>query len=347
MLVSVIIPVYNVEKFLRRSLKSILDQTYTDLEIIIINDGSTDNSLKICKEYEDKDSRVALYSKENGGLMSAWLYGLSKAKGDYIYFMDSDDWVDENNVEVMVNEVLNRPDIDMVVCNCIREYKNKSEFYPMYNFPSGIYDYKDINDKIYSSLINNGNFQTRGIQVNRWGKLIRRTILDDNIKYCDERISYGEDFNIMLPVFLECKTISLVENTYYHYRLNSESILGSYNSKMYDQIEILYQLLFKILTDKQFEFLNNQLLADYLASMVLCVKNELKSKKRIYDISKMVEKIRNAKYISKALSNTDYSDFSRVNKILISIIKKHRKLEVFQLSLFRILLYFKMKKESF
>lgn len=347
MLVSVIIPVYNVEEFLRCSLDSIINQTYEELEIIIVNDGSTDDSLSICKEYEKDDTRITVYSKENGGLMSAWLYGLSKAKGEYVYFIDSDDWVDNDNIEVMVKEVIKKPQIDMVVCNCIREYKNNSEFYPMYNYSSGIYEYDDIKNKIYPSIINNGNFQTRGIQVNRWGKLIRKEILDSNIKYCDKRISYGEDFNIMLPVFLDCKTLSFVENTYYHYRLNGGSILGAYNSKMLEQIEILYNILFQILTDMQCEFLKEQLLADYLSSMVLCVKNELKSTKKIYDISQVIKKIRNATYTLEALNKTDYSRYSLVNKSIISMISKPKRIEKLQLILFRKFFYLKMKKISY
>lgn len=166
-------------------------------------------------------------------------------------------------------------------------------------------------------------------------------------EYLRNKYKIKSNDNIMLPVFLDCKTLSFVENTYYHYRLNGGSILGAYNRKMLEQIEILYNILFQILTDMQCEFLKEQLLADYLSSMVLCVKNELKSTKKIYDISQVVKKIRNATYTLEALNKTDYSRYSLVNKSIISMISKPKRIEKLQLVLFRKFFYLKMKKISY
>ena len=102
--VSIILPVYNVQDYLNASIQSVLDQTYTSFELIIVNDGSTDSSLEICKCYAQEDCRIKLVDKENGGLSSARNAGLDVAKGDYIYFFDSDDYIDTNTIQIMVQE---------------------------------------------------------------------------------------------------------------------------------------------------------------------------------------------------------------------------------------------------
>ena len=100
-LISIIIPVYNVEKYLRRCVDSVLGQTYDKLEIILVDDGSTDNSGRICDEYREKDQRIIVIHKENGGLSEARNFGIEKSSGEYISFVDSDDWIPEDSVAIM------------------------------------------------------------------------------------------------------------------------------------------------------------------------------------------------------------------------------------------------------
>ena len=101
-LISIIVPIYNVEKYLRQCLDSILNQTYQNFECLLINDGSPDNSADICREYVEKDSRFKYFEKENGGLSDARNYGIRQSKGSYITFVDSDDWLEENAVEILM-----------------------------------------------------------------------------------------------------------------------------------------------------------------------------------------------------------------------------------------------------
>lgn len=105
-LVSVIVPVYNVEKYLDRCLNSILSQTYKNMEIILVDDGSKDSSSAICDKYGEQDNRIKVYHKENGGLSSARNFGIEKAKGDWLYFIDSDDWIDINTINTLINSAL-------------------------------------------------------------------------------------------------------------------------------------------------------------------------------------------------------------------------------------------------
>ena len=125
--ISVIIPVYNVEKYLRRCLESVINNTYTNLEIICINDGSSDNSLKILNEYAARDSRVVVFSKSNGGLSSARNKGIKKSTGEYITFIDSDDWVHPQFFEILIQSLQN-DNTDAAICGFSQVEKYEDTF---------------------------------------------------------------------------------------------------------------------------------------------------------------------------------------------------------------------------
>ena len=134
--VSVIVPVYNAEKYLNRCIDSLTNQTLEDIEMIFVNDGSTDNSINILKSYKEQDKRIVIIDKANEGVSEARNQGISKAKGDYIFFVDSDDWIDLNTLENMYETAI-KDDIDIVMCSYVREFKNHSKE-----------KFIDLNDKI-------------------------------------------------------------------------------------------------------------------------------------------------------------------------------------------------------
>ena len=134
-LISVVIPVYNVETTLRKCVDSVLAQTYDNTEVILVNDGSTDSSEKICRRYEQIDPRVKVISKENGGLSSARNAGIDKSCGEYIFFIDSDDWIDSDTLEVLLNAALQKG-TDVTGC-CV-----------YFNFPNGV-ESSRTSDEIY------------------------------------------------------------------------------------------------------------------------------------------------------------------------------------------------------
>ena len=119
-LISVIVPVYNVENYLPRCLDSIINQTYTNLEILLVDDGATDNSGKLCDEYAQKDNRIRVFHKENGGVSSARNMGLDNATGEYIAFVDSDDYIDKCMYEIMLNSSVQN-NADIVVCGYLSQ----------------------------------------------------------------------------------------------------------------------------------------------------------------------------------------------------------------------------------
>ncbi len=213
-LISVIVPVYNVEKYLARCLDSLVNQTYQNIEIIIIDDGSTDSSNQIIKKYEDKYPKlIKAYHKKNGGLSDARNFGLNKAQGEYILFVDSDDYVDHDFVEKLYqNIVINKSDI--AICNIIDEYENKK------------------NTKIYTNYVPSkvGNiYQDKRILLNRfatWNKLYKRTLFENKeLKFAQGKIY--EDVRLIPKLYLSAQSISFVNDALYHYVIRNNSIMTS------------------------------------------------------------------------------------------------------------------------
>ena len=149
--ISVIVPVYNVEKYLKRCINSILNQSYKELEILLIDDGSTDLSSVFCDQYADEDNRIKVIHKENEGVSSARNCGLEMATGQYITFVDSDDYIELNMYEKMM-EIAEKYDCDVIMCDCIKEFGNKKEIYT-HNIDSGYYDRSKIEKEYLFNLL--------------------------------------------------------------------------------------------------------------------------------------------------------------------------------------------------
>lgn len=213
-MISIIIPVYNVEDYLNECLDSIVNQSYNDCEIIIIDDGSTDGSLFICKEYEKKDTRIKVLHKENGGVSSARNLGLDIAKGDWIWFVDADDWIKPDALSIL-DYYINKFDSDMIFHGLVRVDKSgkRIEDHPIEDFRSSADSFLE---KHY--CCQNGMLLFNG-------KIIRQ----NNIRYT-EGIVMGEDLEFQYKYLLYCKyPISIAYNLYY-YRYREGSAISNKNS---------------------------------------------------------------------------------------------------------------------
>ena len=174
-LLSIIVPVYNVGSFLPKCIDSIISQTFTDFELILVDDGSTDNSVEICDAAAKKDSRVRVIHKENGGVVSARKAGLSVAVGKYAGYVDGDDWIDKHMYEHMVN-AMEKYNCDMVMCDV--EHENKSV--PLssgsthINISGGYYNREQLENNVFPKMIYTGVFYKFGIYPVIWNKLYKR-----------------------------------------------------------------------------------------------------------------------------------------------------------------------------
>ena len=212
-LVSIIIPVYNVEKYLDKCIASVVNQTYTNLEIILIDDGSPDNCPTICDQWQAKDSRITVIHQQNGGLSIARNEGLKLATGEYIGFVDSDDWIEPDMVELLLTALL-ETDADIAVCNYQLESEGSKAIRKIaVSSERKLYS----NEEVLIIIIIGGSFITTVV----WNKLYRKNVLS-NIKFPEGKIH--ED-NLWTPqVVGNSKRIVYIEDSLYHYVIRKESL---------------------------------------------------------------------------------------------------------------------------
>lgn len=213
--ISVIIPVYNVENYLKKCLDSVCNQTLTDIEIICINDGSTDNSLKILNEYEIKDERIKVISKENGGQATARNLGIKEAQGEYVSFVDSDDFIEPTMLEKLYTKSKNN-DLDIVMCkiatydNQTHEIKDNVWYYMLgvfRDFEKDIFTHKDTKEF------------TCNIAVTPYNKIYKTSLLKDNNILFPEGLIF-EDEKFFFDVYLRAQKVSIIDEFLYYYRVN-------------------------------------------------------------------------------------------------------------------------------
>ena len=217
--VSVIVPVYNVEKYLERCINSLVNQTLQDIEIILVDDGSTDSSKIIIEKYLNLHrEKIKYYYKENGGLSSARNYGILYAKGEYIAFLDSDDYIEPTMYEEMYN-VAKKENSDMVECDFIWEYPDKQK-----------YDCGQIYNSKKEAL--------EKARVVAWNKLIKRDILEKEKIEFPFGLRY-EDVEFFYKLVPNLNKISFVKKCFIHYVQRDNSIVNTQNSKTMDIFKVL------------------------------------------------------------------------------------------------------------
>lgn len=221
-LVSFIVPVYNVEKYIAVCIESIINQKEDNYELILVDDGSTDNSLNTCKSYAKKNNKIRVVHKSNGGLVSARKYGLKYAKGEYIACIDGDDWI-ENNYLSVINNILKKGNPDIIGFNFKKVGRNKEK--PMLYFRNNEYNKEKIEKEIYPELIQNkfGKYFSPSL-VN---KLIRKDIYEIAQNSVSNKISVGEDFACLVPCVIKASSMVTINESLYCYRQNNDSLTKS------------------------------------------------------------------------------------------------------------------------
>lgn len=234
-LISIIVPVYNTEQYLDKCVDSIVNQTYTNLEIILIDDGSPDNCGAICDEYAKKDSRIKVIHKSNGGLSSARNAGLDVANGNYITFVDSDDMVESQMYEKMMENIqLTHVDICMCGCKIVNE---QGDLLLEDNFKNKVYNIDEIIKDIILPL-----------KTASWNKLFSKEIIGF-VRFPEGKI-HGEDLIFILKCLTSKTTISTINGAYYRYIKHPSSITTSkFSNRSFDEVYCKDQA-YKIIEEK-------------------------------------------------------------------------------------------------
>lgn len=300
-LVSVIVPVYNTSCYLERCLNSIIHQTYSNLEIIIVNDGSTDNSLEICRSYEIKDNRVHVYSKRNGGVSSARNFGIEKSAGEYLMFVDSDDYIELDMIETLSEIMVD--DVKMTMCSFKISLNNDNNI-------------RELIEEKKFQIYNSRDSYLKVLQDNwaPWCKLINKELIAD-IRY-DENVAIAEDllFNTRLVCENEPYKIAYTNISLYNYVLPTESAMRQkYNSKFLIGLkteEKVYQMFIEMGIEKGVDkILSNGVYVFYSRFSKLS-KDEKKIYSEDYNESRYI--IRNHKRILLRRKGKKFTDYIKM-----------------------------------
>lgn len=325
-MISVIMPVYNAEKYLECALKSVLGQSYTDWELIIIDDGSVDNSLQICKTYEESDSRIHLISKENAGVSSARNRGLESVQGEWIYFMDADDRIEKNSFKVITN-YLWLEDVDVICWNYMREYGNGIKKAPAI-FPHVFIEeepYSLIKEIVFPGYAVKDHYRSKGPMRTLWSKLFHKSIITEDIRF-NEEIKIGEDALFCSMCFKKARRVMFINEYLYYYR----EVTNSADQRYREDIEEVFEQLIKntyyflksdfgnIEINTCFAGLICDCVARALEKKFVNVKNPVEISERILQIKKFIESKCMVQVFAKQL---DWSVFNTKHKLVILCMK--------------------------
>lgn len=272
--VSVVIPVYNMQDYLAKCIKSVREQTLSDIEIILVDDGSTDNSPSLCDAYASDDGRIRVIHKQNGGLTSAWKRGSLEAKGEYIGYVDSDDYIESDMYERLYERAV-RTDADIVCCGLTHLYEDMPDRKWTEQMELGTDSLKkeDLTSRLYPKLINDGSFMGRGLMPNRVTKIVRTQLVQKNLEQCADEVSIGEDYQFSLCMFLDAARVEIIRDYFpYNYYMNHASMTMRHDPRYPEKIRIMRENLCRISDAKAVYDLKPQIWNDYVCLLILHVK---------------------------------------------------------------------------
>ncbi|MDE5770085.1 MAG: glycosyltransferase family 2 protein [Ruminococcus sp.] len=305
--ISVIIPAYNVEKYISKCIDSVLQQSYYNIEIIIVDDGSHDNTPAIIDRYADKDNRIKTIHQINQGLPAARNAGLKAASGDFIMFLDSDDWIESNCCKIALKQLLLHK-ADMILFDYYREFSSRTE--PCYSYKENKMIYNKNNKNDFSIY----NMKT----ITAWGKLYTRKCLD-GIMF-NENMRTAEDVDFNYRVYNNINSAVYIRKTLLHYRMLESSAIHGFDCDVKNKFEYPINSIKKYMICDDAEKVNAYYSFLAIAFIVICQNGIcLDTTKTINEKVEMIKNLKNELYIADLFENTDRIKipFSRKTLILM------------------------------
>lgn len=310
-LISIIMPVYNKAIYLNKSITSLINQTFTELELIIVNDGSTDDSFNICREFAEKDSRIKVINIENLGVSNARNIGLQNATGKYVQFIDSDDYV-ELDMLCKFNNIIKKYDPDIILCGITKVDKNYNKIKKILPTLQGLKSKSEMLQCFCNEQFTTGLY---GCVSN---KLIRRSIIKDRSLEFNKDIKLAEDLDFYLTLYNYIESIYFCNESYYYYLQNAENSSTSINFKNDYFTQILINLKAKNMLSKNnsLNINNENIINKVITSFTLCYLYE----EFDYSFSKnkkVINRIYGDQRIVMSLTSDNQNLFKRIIILLI------------------------------
>lgn len=337
-LVSVVVPVYNSEEFLRQCLDSIADQTWKNLQILCVDDESSDNSWSILQEYAAKDPRFSVFRKTNEGVSKARNLALEHTSGEYIMFVDSDDWLDLDTVECAV-QTAQEHTADVVMWSYIREMETEARKKYIFNGDM-VFEAEDVKTRLYRRMI--GLYGEEVAQPENmdalcpaWIKLYRSDLIrNNNIQFYDIReIGTYEDGLFNLDVFSHARKAVFIERYFYHYRRNNTaSVTSVYKSQLPQQWDRLFKLLEQHIEENDLDYTFRKALSNRITlSMIGLGINEMESRDSSGNKIKKIRNLLTKPHYRKALKELELTCLPIHWKVFFMFVKMHWAMGVYGL----------------
>ncbi|MBI9014106.1 MAG: glycosyltransferase [Clostridiales bacterium] len=331
-MVSIIVPIYNCEKYLERCIVSILNQTYSDLELILVNDGSTDGSLDVCKKFIAADNRIKLINKINTGVSDSRNKGLQMAKGKLIGFVDADDWVDNSTFDKAI-EALIINDADYVIFDYWEVTKSNER---TLKTSSNIIGEKNITEEEIDNIINNiiggkDNFNTDIVLGTIWRGVFKKEIINRNGISFDTSLTLGEDLLFLIKYLKSCGSVFYLDIPLYYYNYNPNSITRRYQEGLIAGIISLNSSIIDVLSTSKSSDWKNHFENRVLNVTKYMISNETKEVK----ISSLLERINRIKYIINQkeillfIKEMDFKKYYGTKKIIVKWISYKKSVRLF------------------
>ncbi len=261
--ISVIVPIYNVEKYLNRCIESIVNQTYNNLEIILVDDGSTDNCPEMCDKWDEKDSRIKVIHKENGGVSSARNAGLDVASGNYIAFADGDDYLDTDMFRILYEKAIDE-NADIVACNLIYVNDNEELLKESWYADAAAAGNKEVLKAYFSD-----SFIAPGCPA----KLYKASIINSKKSRFPLNVKIGEDFLFNFYVFSACEKVVHIKEGLYFYYMRDDSAVHTASEPMINR----WKNTKAVMKDIKNQEIYNACLIKYCNELLCCVRELLKT----------------------------------------------------------------------
>lgn len=329
--ISIIVPVYNTEQYLQRCVESLMKQNWSNLEILLVDDGSKDQSGQLCDQLAHADKRIRVIHKENGGLISAWKRGVEESTGDYVSFVDSDDWVEPSMILEM-GAHLTGSKKEIISSDYVIEKEGGGQQYVWQALAPGEYTGERLKKEVVPQLLGN---ERRYVCISRCMKLISKELVCENAHYSNPVIRLGEDTTVMLPSLIDCERLVIMDHkAYYHYLYVASSMIHKYDKGLFENIQLLREIILQIVADK-FEgeekvYMTRQAEKEYVHLLLLALKNEARGNPKGYrkniaaicrdsEVKRLVHE--NPVAVEQAANRLLYAVLKHPNPVMVSLLR--------------------------
>lgn len=307
-LFSIIVPIYNVGEYLEACIKSILEQTYSGFELILVDDGSTDNSPTLCDLYKEKDKRIKVIHKKNGGLVSARKAGVSIARGDYAVCVDSDDWLDKNHL-LELRKVIKEHFPDIICFNHFEVNKGTTSLRDI-PFRKGLYKKEDLEKEIYPQLLQ--TTKGKSFPPTIWAKVYKMDIYKVEQMSIDDRIKIGEDAACTIPCMVRAESIYILDKALYYYRRNNISMTKVRNPISWDGPELIEKHLRERVMSNEWDF-QNQISRRTVHALITVVRTQFYCQDSYSQVVKNIKKQLDRSIYTNAIKESHFRLLSAID----------------------------------